>query len=33
MTSPTYAARRAQLETYFDRTAVEAWARLTSMRR
>ncbi|AWN45760.1 magnesium protoporphyrin IX methyltransferase [Methylobacterium terrae] len=30
MTSPTYAARRAQLETYFDRTAVEAWARLTS---
>ncbi len=30
MTSSTYAARRAQLETYFDRTAVEAWARLTS---
>ncbi|MDR7036341.1 magnesium-protoporphyrin O-methyltransferase [Methylobacterium sp. BE186] len=30
MTSPTYAARRGQLETYFDRTAVEAWARLTS---
>ncbi|TGD98759.1 magnesium protoporphyrin IX methyltransferase [Methylobacterium nonmethylotrophicum] len=30
MTSPTYATRRAQLETYFDRTAVEAWARLTS---
>ncbi|MGY2047827.1 magnesium protoporphyrin IX methyltransferase [Methylobacterium sp. JK268] len=30
MTSPTYAARRSQLETYFDRTAVEAWARLTS---
>ncbi|KAB1074942.1 magnesium protoporphyrin IX methyltransferase [Methylobacterium planeticum] len=30
MTSPTYAARRGQLETYFDRTAVEAWSRLTS---
>jgi magnesium-protoporphyrin O-methyltransferase len=30
MTSPSYAARRGQLETYFDRTAVEAWARLTS---
>ncbi|WP_128563194.1 magnesium protoporphyrin IX methyltransferase [Methylobacterium crusticola] len=30
MTSTTYAARRSQLETYFDRTAVEAWARLTS---
>ena len=28
--SPTYLARRAQLETYFDRTAVAAWARLTS---
>jgi magnesium-protoporphyrin O-methyltransferase len=26
----TYALRRAQLETYFDRTAVEAWKRLTS---
>ena len=26
----TYQARRGQLETYFDRTAVEAWARLTS---
>ncbi len=26
----TYLARRAQLKTYFDRTAVEAWARLTS---
>jgi magnesium-protoporphyrin O-methyltransferase len=25
-----YARRRGQLETYFDRTAVEAWARLTS---
>ncbi|GEP02033.1 magnesium protoporphyrin IX methyltransferase [Methylobacterium oxalidis] len=30
MTSPTYAARRGQLETYFDRTAADAWARLTS---
>ncbi|WP_018260062.1 magnesium protoporphyrin IX methyltransferase [Methylobacterium sp. WSM2598] len=30
MTSPSYAARRSQLETYFDRTAVDAWARLTS---
>ena len=30
MTSPSYAARRSQLTTYFDRTAVEAWARLTS---
>ncbi|MCU0886214.1 MAG: magnesium protoporphyrin IX methyltransferase [Beijerinckiaceae bacterium] len=28
--SPTYTARRSQLETYFDRTAVEAWARLTT---
>ena len=28
--SATYLARRAQLETYFDRTAVAAWARLTS---
>jgi len=26
----TYLARREQLETYFDRTAVEAWTRLTS---
>ena len=26
----TYQTRRGQLETYFDRTAVEAWARLTS---
>ncbi len=30
MTTATYLARRAQLETYFDRTAVEAWTRLTS---
>lgn len=28
--SLTYARRRGQLETYFDRTAAEAWARLTS---
>jgi magnesium-protoporphyrin O-methyltransferase len=26
----SYDRRRGQLETYFDRTAVEAWARLTS---
>jgi magnesium-protoporphyrin O-methyltransferase len=25
-----YRARRGEIETYFDRTAVEAWARLTS---
>lgn len=30
MTSHSYAVRRSQLTTYFDRTAVEAWARLTS---
>jgi len=30
MASSTYIARRQQLETYFDRTAVEAWKRLTS---
>ncbi|MCJ2127846.1 magnesium protoporphyrin IX methyltransferase [Methylobacterium sp. E-045] len=30
MTSTSYAARRSQLTTYFDRTAVEAWARLTT---
>jgi magnesium-protoporphyrin O-methyltransferase len=32
MASPsyTYIERRGQLKTYFDRTAVEAWARLTS---
>lgn len=29
MNSATYAAKRDQLETYFDRTAVEAWSRLT----
>lgn len=30
VTLSTYQVRRGQLETYFDRTAVEAWARLTS---
>ena len=30
MSSATYIARRQQLETYFDRTAVDAWKRLTS---
>jgi magnesium-protoporphyrin O-methyltransferase len=30
MTSGTYIARRDELERYFDRTAVEAWTRLTS---
>jgi magnesium-protoporphyrin O-methyltransferase len=30
MSQATYLARRGQLQTYFDRTAVEAWARLTS---
>jgi len=30
MTQANYQERRGQLETYFDRTAVEAWARLTS---
>jgi len=30
MPTATYADRRQQLETYFDRTAVEAWKRLTS---
>lgn len=30
MSTETYARRRGQLETYFDRTAVEAWMRLTS---
>jgi magnesium-protoporphyrin O-methyltransferase len=28
--STSYTDRRGQIETYFDRTAVEAWARLTS---
>jgi magnesium-protoporphyrin O-methyltransferase len=30
MQSVSYRARRGELQTYFDRTAVEAWARLTS---
>lgn len=30
MNSATYQTKRGQLETYFDRTAVEAWSRLTS---
>lgn len=30
MTSTTYIARRGELETYFDRTASDAWAKLTS---
>ena len=30
MASATYLARRGQIATYFDRTAAEAWSRLTS---
>lgn len=30
MASATYIARRGELQTYFDRTAVDAWSRLTS---
>lgn len=30
MPTVSYEARRGQLQTYFDRTAVEAWSRLTS---
>jgi magnesium-protoporphyrin O-methyltransferase len=30
MPTLSYSARRTELETYFDRTAVEAWKRLTS---
>lgn len=30
MTQATYLERRGQIETYFDRTAVKAWERLTS---
>lgn len=30
MQSATYQQRRSQLETYFDRTAADAWAKLTS---
>ncbi|MEO1336817.1 MAG: methyltransferase domain-containing protein, partial [Myxococcota bacterium] len=32
MKTLTYQRRRSQLETYFDRTAVDAWTRLTSDR-
>lgn len=30
MTDVSYQAKRSQLETYFDRTAVEAWSQLTA---
>ena len=30
MQTATYQSRRSQIETYFDRTAADAWARLTS---
>lgn len=30
MQTASYQARRGQIETYFDRTAADAWARLTS---
>ncbi|MFO1151808.1 MAG: magnesium protoporphyrin IX methyltransferase [Alsobacter sp.] len=30
MPTATYSARRGELKTYFDRTAVDAWKRLTS---
>ena len=30
MQTATYLARRGELETYFDRTAVDAWTKLTS---
>jgi len=30
MNNVTYTTRRSELETYFDRTAAQAWARLTS---
>lgn len=30
MTNATYASRRGELETYFDRTAADAWKTLTS---
>jgi magnesium-protoporphyrin O-methyltransferase len=30
MSTHSYASRRGEIETYFDRTAVQAWARLTS---
>ena len=30
MSETAYTRRRGELETYFDRTAVQAWMRLTS---
>ncbi|MFW5833959.1 MAG: magnesium protoporphyrin IX methyltransferase, partial [Pseudomonadota bacterium] len=30
MSSGTYQTRRSELLTYFDRTAAEAWSKLTS---
>ena len=30
METVSYIERRGQLETYFDRTAADAWSRLTS---
>lgn len=30
MEHPSYTERRTEIETYFDRTALQAWARLTS---
>jgi magnesium-protoporphyrin O-methyltransferase len=30
MPAVTYSQRRGEIETYFDRTAAEAWKRLTS---
>jgi len=30
MNSTAYEQRRSQIEHYFDRTAAQAWARLTS---
>lgn len=33
MQTSSYLARRGQLQTYFDRTAADAWARLTSTAR
>ena len=30
MTQLSYQIRRGEIETYFDRTAAQAWARLTS---
>ena len=30
MADPSYQERRGQIETYFDRTAAEAWSKLTS---